>query len=65
MSDEHPLIIADIWTNIKLKGTLMQIWKILQYICRHIKIVSGIVTVCAICEMFVYKHTETIGDVKK
>ena len=65
MSDEHPLIIADIWTNIKLKGTLKQIWKIVQYICRHIKIVSGIVTVCAIWEMFVYKHTETIGGVKK
>ena len=43
----------------------MQIWKILQYIRLHIKIVSGIITVCAICEMFVYKHTETIKYVKK
>ena len=43
----------------------METWKILKYIWLRIKIVSGTVTDCAICQMFVYKHSETIEYVKK
>ena len=57
-----------------LKGTLMQILKISQYLRFHIKTYVEDFTlkqllhfeICArqICETFVYKHSETIEYVK-
>ena len=56
--------------SLQLKGTLVQILKICQYLRLHMEIIcqkiSQLFELCAreICEKFVYKHSETIEYVK-
>ena len=60
--------------HILVQGTLMQIWKSTYMFIFHTKIISENFTfliliilelyTLKVCEMFVYKHTETIEFVK-
>ena len=66
------LIVTD--QNFRIKVTLMQIWKsfyMFQFIQKHRENVAFLILrilelfARKACEMFVYKHTETIEYVKK
>ena len=61
-------------TSPRLEGTLMQIWKfpyLFVFIWKYypenfVFLILGILELYSrkVCEMFVYKHTETIENVK-
>ena len=51
--------------DMNFKGTLIADLKISPYVRVYIKILSWKFRILKVCEMFVYKHTETIEYVKK